>query len=73
MELIPGVPPASRIGKQALSGRTPEELAFVAGRHLAFFREEGQVPHDELRRRDQADPFPNRYAPPPPGYRANGY
>ncbi|MBK9756067.1 MAG: hypothetical protein IPO88_21685 [Nannocystis sp.] len=40
---------------------------------LAFFREEGQVPHDELRRRDQADPFPNRYAPPPPGYRANGY
>lgn len=40
VELIPGVPPASRIGKQALSGRTPDELAFVAGRHLAFFREE---------------------------------
>jgi hypothetical protein len=40
---------------------------------LAFFREEGQVQVDELRRRDQADPFPNRYAPPPPGYRANGY
>lgn len=39
----------------------------------AFFPEQGQVPHDELRRRDQADPFPNRYAPPPPGYRANGY
>ena len=40
---------------------------------LAFFREEGQVQYDELRRRDQADPFPNRYAPPPPGHRASGY
>jgi hypothetical protein len=40
---------------------------------VALFQEEGQVPQDELRRRDTADPFPNRYAPPPPGYRANGY
>lgn len=54
------------------AGRTgkPRNIGVIG---LAFFREEGQVPYDELRRRDQADPFPNRYAPPPPGYRANGY
>lgn len=42
---------------------------------VAFFHEEGHAPVgvDELRRRDSADPFPNRYAPPPPGYRADGY
>ena len=40
VELIPGVPPASRIGKLALSHRTPEELAFVAGLHLSYYREE---------------------------------
>lgn len=39
---------------------------------VAFFHEEGQASYDELRRRDQADPFPNRYAPPPPTRRA-GY
>jgi hypothetical protein len=39
-ELLPGVPPASRLGKLALSGRSPEELAFVAGQHLSFYREE---------------------------------
>lgn len=33
---------------------------------VAFFREAG---HDDLLRRDTADPFPNRYAPPPPTYR----
>ncbi|MDC0717658.1 hypothetical protein [Nannocystis bainbridge] len=33
---------------------------------VAFFRESG---HDDLLRRDSADPFPNRYAPPPPSYR----
>jgi len=38
---------------------------------VAFFHEEGQASHDELRRRDQADPFPNRYAPPPPARRAD--
>ena len=48
------------------------------GRHIgvigvALFQEQGQVPHDELRRRDTADPFPGRYAPPPPGHRASGY
>lgn len=40
VEMIPGVPPASRLGKLALSGRTPEELAFVAGQHLSWYREE---------------------------------
>jgi len=54
------------------AGRTgkPRNIGVIG---VAFFQEEGQVPSDELRRRDTADPFPNRYAPPPPGYRANGY
>lgn len=39
---------------------------------VAFFHEQGQASYDELRRRDSADPFPNRYAPPPPARRA-GY
>lgn len=39
-ELLPGVPPASRLGKLALSGRSPEELAFVSGHHLSYYREE---------------------------------
>jgi hypothetical protein len=38
--MVPGVPPASRIGKLALSGRSPQELAFIAGRHLASYRED---------------------------------
>ncbi|HEU4405094.1 MAG TPA: hypothetical protein VFS43_07365 [Polyangiaceae bacterium] len=40
VELVPGLPPASRLGKLALSGREPRELAFVAGRHLSWYREE---------------------------------
>lgn len=40
VEMVPGVPPASRIGAQALSGRSSAELAFLAGRHLASYREE---------------------------------
>ena len=40
---------------------------------VAFFQEAGVVPADELRRRDSADPFPNRYAPPLPNHRAGGY
>src|SRR5262249_2523454 len=39
-EVVPGVTPASRLGRQALSGRTPTELAFLAGRHLSYFRED---------------------------------
>jgi len=55
------------------AGRTgkPRNIGVIG---VALFQEEGQqVPQNELRRRDTADPFPNRYAPPPPGYRANGY
>ncbi len=40
VEMVPGVPPASRIGAVALSGRSAAELAFLAGRHLACYREE---------------------------------
>ncbi|MCC6649463.1 MAG: hypothetical protein IT374_28325 [Polyangiaceae bacterium] len=40
VEMVPGVPPCSRLGKLALSGRQPRELAFFAGRHLAWYREE---------------------------------
>lgn len=38
--MVPGVPPASRIGAKSLSGRSASELAFLAGRHLANYREE---------------------------------
>jgi hypothetical protein len=40
VEMVPGIPPVSRLGKQALSGRTAWELAFLAGRHLSWYREE---------------------------------
>lgn len=40
VEMVPGLPPASRLGKQALSGRTAGELAFLAGRHLSWYRAE---------------------------------
>jgi hypothetical protein len=39
-EIVPGVTPATRLGKLALSGRSPGELAFLAGRHLSFYRED---------------------------------
>ncbi len=40
VEMVPGVPPSTRLGKAALSGRSPLELAFLAGQHLSYFREE---------------------------------
>jgi hypothetical protein len=40
VEMVPGLPPSTRLGKQALSGRSPFELAFIAGRHLSWYREE---------------------------------
>jgi hypothetical protein len=40
VEMVPGVPPATRLGKPVLSGRSPLELAFLAGQHLSYFREE---------------------------------
>ncbi len=55
------------------AGRTgkPRNIGVIG---VAFFQEAGaSIPHDELRRRDTADPFPNRYAPPPPAHRAGGH
>jgi hypothetical protein len=40
VEMVPGVPPSARLGRRALAGRSPIELAFVAGCHLAWYREE---------------------------------
>lgn len=40
VEMVPGIPPNSRIGAKALSGRSAAELSFLAGRHLANYREE---------------------------------
>ncbi|MFO0662706.1 MAG: hypothetical protein U0174_02085 [Polyangiaceae bacterium] len=38
--VVPAMPPATKLGQSALSGRSAAELAFLAGRHLAYFREE---------------------------------
>jgi hypothetical protein len=43
VEMVPAVPPATRIGAQGLSGRSAGELAFLAGRHLAYFRAESFI------------------------------
>src|SRR5450432_955293 len=40
VEMVPGVPPATRLGRPSLSGRSPFELAFLAGQHLSYFRED---------------------------------
>jgi hypothetical protein len=40
VEVVPAVPPATRLGQRALSGRKGGELAFLAGRNLAMQREE---------------------------------
>ncbi len=39
VEVVPAMPPATRIGRLALSGRSASELAFLAGRHLTYHRE----------------------------------
>ncbi|HEX7670766.1 MAG TPA: hypothetical protein VF395_14325, partial [Polyangiaceae bacterium] len=39
-EHIPGVPPITVVGGQVLSGRGQLELAFLAGRHLCWYRQE---------------------------------
>jgi hypothetical protein len=40
VEMVPGMPPSARLGKRLLSGRSPFELAFLAGAHLTWYREE---------------------------------
>lgn len=40
VEMVPAVPPAARLGSAALSGRSPLELAFIAGRYLSYLREQ---------------------------------
>jgi hypothetical protein len=39
-EIVLTPKPATRLGSVALSGRTPRELAFLAGQHLAWYRRE---------------------------------
>ncbi len=39
-EHIPAVPPVTVVGARALRGRSQLELAFLAGRHLAWYRQE---------------------------------
>ena len=40
---LPGVPPVTVVGKSVLSGRTQLEHAFLAGRHLSWYRSEHYV------------------------------
>jgi hypothetical protein len=40
LEIIPSIPPATRVGRQMLSGRSALELAFQCARHITWFREE---------------------------------
>ena len=40
VEMVPAMPPVTKLGKKALSGRSSGELAFMAGKHLASYREE---------------------------------
>jgi hypothetical protein len=38
--MVPATAPSLRLGRAALSGRTPAELAFLAGEHLGYFRDD---------------------------------
>lgn len=40
VEMVPAIPPVAKLGQGALSGRSSAELAFLAGKHLAYHREE---------------------------------
>lgn len=40
LEVVPAIPPASRVGARMLSGASAVELAFHCARHLTWFREE---------------------------------
>jgi hypothetical protein len=39
-EIVTAVPPATRLGRRMLQGQSTLKLAFVSGRHLAWYREE---------------------------------
>jgi len=38
--MVPATAPSLRLGRLALSGRSPAELAFLAGENLAYFRDD---------------------------------
>jgi hypothetical protein len=40
VEMAPAIPPVARLGRSALAGKSPFELAFIAGRQLSWHREE---------------------------------
>jgi hypothetical protein len=40
---VPKIPPASLAGQTVLSGFTPQELAFLCGKHLALYRPEHYI------------------------------
>ncbi len=40
VEMVPAVQPSAKLGSLALSGRNSAELAFLAGKHLAYHRSE---------------------------------
>jgi hypothetical protein len=40
VDMVPGVQPIAKLGALALSGRSTSELAFLAGKHLAYHRPE---------------------------------
>ena len=42
-QLVPAMPPALRLGRTLLSGRSTGELAFLAGEHLSYHRAEHVV------------------------------
>jgi hypothetical protein len=41
--MVPATAPALRLGRPALSGRSPAELSFLAGEHLSYFRDDAFV------------------------------
>ncbi len=40
---VPAVPPASVAGQTVLTGYTPQELTFIVGKHLAYYRDEHYI------------------------------
>ncbi len=42
---VPAAPPASVAGQSVLTGFTPQELTFIVGKHLAYYRGEHYIKH----------------------------